>query len=40
MRMTFCLWEYTGSNRGPSACKADALNQLSYTPFLKSGVQT
>ena len=26
------LWEYTGSNRGPSACKADALNQLSYTP--------
>ncbi len=25
-------WEYTGSNRGPSACKADALNQLSYTP--------
>ena len=30
--VTFCLWEYTGSNRGPSACKADALNQLSYTP--------
>ena len=28
----FVLWEYTGSNRGPSACKADALNQLSYTP--------
>ena len=28
-------WEYTGSNRGPSACKADALNQLSYTPILK-----
>gem|GEM_PF-5926778 len=26
------MWEYTGSNRGPSACKADALNQLSYTP--------
>ena len=26
------VWEYTGSNRGPSACKADALNQLSYTP--------
>lgn len=23
------LWEHTGSNRGPSACKADALNQLS-----------
>ncbi len=31
------LWEHTGSNRGPSACKADALNQLSYAPFL--GVQ-
>jgi hypothetical protein len=30
--VTFYLWEYTGSNRGPSACKADALNQLSYTP--------
>jgi hypothetical protein len=31
------LWEYTGSNRGPSACKADALNQLSYTPnFIQS----
>ena len=28
------LWEHTGSNRGPSACKADALNQLSYAPFL------
>jgi hypothetical protein len=26
------LWEHTGSNRGPSACKADALNQLSYAP--------
>ena len=34
----FCevLWEHTGSNRGPSACKADALNQLSYAPFLIS----
>ena len=30
------LWEHTGSNRGPSACKADALNQLSYAPFLFS----
>ena len=29
-----CLWEHTGSNRGPSACKADALNQLSYAPFI------
>ncbi len=28
------LWEHTGSNRGPSACKADALNQLSYAPLL------
>ena len=27
-------WEHTGSNRGPSACKADALNQLSYAPFV------
>ena len=27
-------WEHTGSNRGPSACKADALNQLSYAPFI------
>jgi hypothetical protein len=26
------LWGHTGSNRGPSACKADALNQLSYAP--------
>jgi hypothetical protein len=30
----FILWEHTGSNRGPSACKADALNQLSYAPFI------
>ena len=31
---TLCgtVWEHTGSNRGPSACKADALNQLSYAP--------
>ena len=29
-------WEHTGSNRGPSACKADALNQLSYAPFYRS----
>lgn len=27
-------WEHTGSNRGPSACKADALNQLSYAPLI------
>ena len=25
----FVMWELTGSNRRPSACKADALNQLS-----------
>ena len=31
-RCSFFLWEHTGSNRGPSACKADALNQLSYAP--------
>ena len=30
---TLSLWEHTGSNRGPSACKADALNQLSYAPL-------
>ena len=31
----YCIrWEHTGSNRGPSACKADALNQLSYAPFV------
>ena len=27
--ITGVLWELTGSNRRPSACKADALNQLS-----------
>ena len=27
------VWEHTGSNRGPSRCKRDALNQLSYAPF-------
>ena len=26
------MWEQTESNRRPSACKADALNQLSYAP--------
>ena len=31
------LWEHTGSNRGPSACKADALNQLSYAPLFWDG---
>lgn len=32
-KLKLFLWEHTGSNRGPSACKADALNQLSYAPF-------
>ena len=32
----FFWWEHTGSNRGPSACKADALNQLSYAPLFGS----
>ncbi len=27
--LTDLKWELTGSNRRPSACKADALNQLS-----------
>jgi hypothetical protein len=31
----FILWEQTDSNRRPSACKADALNQLSYAPLCK-----
>ena len=26
------MWEHMDSNQGPSACKADALNQLSYAP--------
>ncbi len=30
--MIFSLWEQRGSNPRPSACKADALNQLSYAP--------
>jgi hypothetical protein len=28
------MWKHTDSNRGPSACKADALNQLSYASIL------
>ena len=28
------MWEQRESNPRPSACKADALNQLSYAPFL------
>ena len=36
----FKLWEHMDSNQGPSACKADALNQLSYAPLfdLKSKI--
>ena len=39
------MWAQTDSNRRPSACKADALNQLSYAPdngllFLKRWAQT
>ena len=30
----FLLWEQRESNPRPSACKADALNQLSYAPKL------
>ena len=29
----FFWWEQRESNPRPSACKADALNQLSYAPF-------
>ena len=29
---TYFLWEQRESNPRPSACKADALNQLSYAP--------
>ena len=30
------MWALTDSNRRPSACKAEALTQLSETPFLLS----
>ena len=30
--MLFLEWEQRESNPRPSACKADALNQLSYAP--------
>ena len=30
--VTLFLWEQRESNPRPSACKADALNQLSYAP--------
>ncbi len=29
LEISLCLWALTDSNRRPSACKADALNQLS-----------
>ena len=32
--ISFKWWEQRESNPRPSACKADALNQLSYAPFL------
>ena len=32
----FLLWDQRDSNPRPSACKADALNQLSYDPFCNS----
>ena len=31
--LSICLWEQRESNPRPSACKADALNQLSYAPI-------
>ncbi len=31
-RFFYILWDHKDSNLGPSACKADALNQLSYDP--------
>ena len=40
MRCCQILWEQRGSNPRPSACKADALNQLSYAPdFLSLSAQ-
>ena len=33
----FGWWEQRESNPRPSACKADALNQLSYAPFVLAG---
>ena len=30
-----CVWAQKDSNLRPSACKADALNQLSYAPFFE-----
>ena len=34
--MVRVLWEHMDSNQGPPACKAGALNQLSYAPFYVS----
>ncbi len=36
MRYLFFEWEQRESNPRPSACKADALNQLSYAPKLSA----
>ena len=35
-RNCFRWWEQRESNPRPSACKADALNQLSYAPVFRS----
>ena len=32
VKLSLLVWAQTDSNRRPSACKADALNQLSYAP--------
>ena len=38
VKLSLHVWAQTDSNRRPSACKADALNQLSYAPFLLKSV--
>lgn len=35
---TFLLWEHTGSNRGPSACKADNDIFFSYETLIQCGL--
>jgi hypothetical protein len=32
--VTLLVWRHLDSNQGPSACKADALNQLSYASIV------
>ena len=36
--LSICLWEQRESNPRPSACKADALNQLSYAPIFQCAI--